>query len=505
MSVQSLSLPSAAPEPLAARRRAPEQDDGREAATFTLPEETRPDRPAPAATAREPAEPRPADEAAPRREAKADEGKSDKATPDKTAADTTKAADKPKAPAKPAETATAVATPAAPVVPAPGGDLSKLDTAAIVAIAAAGQVVPGKAQGATEANGETSKEKKEGEPAVASEAKPVDPSVILPAAPVVIEAAPTAAGMAPAIAAGASDGQGEAAALAGIAAAAAGSTAVNPADTAPGQPGQVVQAASPQPKAPAPQTAAASTDIAAKTETGPDTDKPVASGEAAVSPVAKEAMLDRLGQAVAPASFADALKSAETAPQAQAPIDLSAIVPPRTGKVEGLPGLDALAQATAQQAPSLPGHGTSAGPATPLHVVPIEIGLRALAGSRSFDIRLDPAELGRIDVNLDISDKGEVNARLVVDRVETLHLLQRDSRTLERAFEQAGLKPSDAGVDIALRDPSDQSGFRQSRQDQEASRQARAGSDAGEADPVILAQPATVRRLVRLGGVDLSI
>jgi flagellar hook-length control protein FliK len=138
-------------------------------------------------------------------------------------------------------------------------------------------------------------------------------------------------------------------------------------------------------------------------------------------------------------------------------------------------------------------------------VVPIEIGLRALAGSKSFDIRLDPAELGRIDVNLDISDSGEVSARLVVDRVETLHLLQRDARTLERAFEQAGLKPSDAGVDITLRDPSDQSGFRQSRQEQEASRHARAGSDANEDDSVILAQPAPVRRLVRLGGVDLSI
>ena len=30
--------------------------------------------------------------------------------------------------------------------------------------------------------------------------------------------------------------------------------------------------------------------------------------------------------------------------------------------------------------------------------MPIEIGLKALSGARQFDIRLDPAELGRVDV-----------------------------------------------------------------------------------------------------------
>lgn len=88
----------------------------------------------------------------------------------------------------------------------------------------------------------------------------------------------------------------------------------------------------------------------------------------------------------------------------------------------------------------------------PLGAVPIEIGMRSLNGANRFEIRLDPEELGRIDVRLDIDRDGGVKARLVVDRVETLALLQRDARTLERAFEQAGLKPSDGGVDLSLRD-----------------------------------------------------
>jgi flagellar hook-length control protein FliK len=89
---------------------------------------------------------------------------------------------------------------------------------------------------------------------------------------------------------------------------------------------------------------------------------------------------------------------------------------------------------------------------TMIHAVPMEIGFRALQGQKRFDIRLDPGDLGRVDVRLDISDDGSVKALLTVDRVETLHLLQRDARSLEQAFEQAGLKSSDSSVDIQLRD-----------------------------------------------------
>ncbi|WP_199088171.1 flagellar hook-length control protein FliK [Bosea sp. ASV33] len=192
--------------------------------------------------------------------------------------------------------------------------------------------------------------------------------------------------------------------------------------------------------------------------------------------------------------------------QPAAPFDLSSLL-----QVPGKPGHDRLLQpfdpnAAAGTAPGTPGQGTANSPPTPIHVVPIEIGLRAMSGSRQFDIRLDPEELGRVDVNLSISDKGEVSAKLVVDRVETLHLLQRDARTLERAFEQAGLKPSDGGVDITLRDPSDQSAFRQNRQQDEApQRQRQSGGAELTEDTTLSTDLAPQRRVIRLGGVDLSI
>lgn len=208
-----------------------------------------------------------------------------------------------------------------------------------------------------------------------------------------------------------------------------------------------------------------------------------------------------------PAVVAGEAKPAEAVQQALAPIDLTALVQQAVGGSGTVHSLSPLDQAAATPNPALPsGAGQAALPATPLHVVPIEIGLRALSGARQFDIRLDPDELGRVDVNLSISDKGEVSARLVVDRVETLHLLQRDARTLERAFEQAGLKPSDSGIDISLRDPSDQSAFRQHRQQEEAQQRSRQPSlaEAGD-DAVLPTTPVPQRRLVRLGGVDLSI
>lgn len=166
--------------------------------------------------------------------------------------------------------------------------------------------------------------------------------------------------------------------------------------------------------------------------------------------------------------------------------------------------LDAAAQANAQaQAEAKARTPVETTRPTPLHVVPVEIGARALAGNKRFDIRLDPAELGRVDVRLEISDDGSVSAKLTVDRVETLHLLQRDARTLERAFEQAGLKPSEGGVEMSLRDSADQSS-RQHRQDDEGARTRRTWIEtAEEAVPVTETTP--LRRAARLGGVDLSI
>lgn len=214
----------------------------------------------------------------------------------------------------------------------------------------------------------------------------------------------------------------------------------------------------------------------------------------------------------AQASAADDTAPATGAQPASAPLSPQAILAagPQslTTPQAPLTELDAAAQATAH-AQAEAAHKTlqgETGRTTPLHVVPVEIGARALAGNKRFDIRLDPAELGRIDVSLEISDKGDVSAKLTVDRVETLHMLQRDARTLERAFEQAGLKPSEGGIDMSLRDSNDQqAGARQQRQDDETPRGRRTWVQASEDSALVTDVASLPRNAGRLGGVDLSI
>lgn len=116
---------------------------------------------------------------------------------------------------------------------------------------------------------------------------------------------------------------------------------------------------------------------------------------------------------------------------------------------------------------------------TPLQLLPVEIGMQAVRGAREFQIRLDPAELGRVDVKLHINDKGEVNATMIVERPETLQLLRRDAQTLAQAFDQAGLKQGENSLSFSLKGEG-----QQGQQQQQGN--GRAGY--GEDDPSLTAQ-----------------
>jgi flagellar hook-length control protein FliK len=87
-----------------------------------------------------------------------------------------------------------------------------------------------------------------------------------------------------------------------------------------------------------------------------------------------------------------------------------------------------------------------------IETLAVDIATRAQAGNTRFEIRLDPPELGRIDVRLDIDRGGNVTSRLVVERAETLDALRRDAHQLERALQDAGLKTSDNALQFSLRD-----------------------------------------------------
>ena len=103
----------------------------------------------------------------------------------------------------------------------------------------------------------------------------------------------------------------------------------------------------------------------------------------------------------------------------------------------------------------------------PVNALGLHIASQAKAGNKRFDIRLDPPELGRIDVRLDVGRDGAVNTHIVVERAETLDLLQRDAKALERAINDAGLDLKDGSLNFSLKDQS----FAENMQDQDSSSQ----------------------------------
>jgi flagellar hook-length control protein FliK len=66
-------------------------------------------------------------------------------------------------------------------------------------------------------------------------------------------------------------------------------------------------------------------------------------------------------------------------------------------------------------------------------------------------VRLEPAALGRVEVRLDFSHDNRVSALIAADRPETLEVLQRDSRALERSLQEAGLRLADNALSFSLR------------------------------------------------------
>ena len=93
-----------------------------------------------------------------------------------------------------------------------------------------------------------------------------------------------------------------------------------------------------------------------------------------------------------------------------------------------------------------------AAPSAVAEQVAVHIRKAAAAGNDRISIRLHPAELGRIQVKIDLVDDGRVRAAIQADRPETLDLMQRDLRSLERALQDAGLKTDANSLSFSLRD-----------------------------------------------------
>ena len=70
--------------------------------------------------------------------------------------------------------------------------------------------------------------------------------------------------------------------------------------------------------------------------------------------------------------------------------------------------------------------------------------------SQQYQIRLDPAELGKIDVSIEISKDNKARIVMAVQSTEAMNELSRSARALEQALAQSGVDLSEEGLNLEL-------------------------------------------------------
>jgi hypothetical protein len=72
------------------------------------------------------------------------------------------------------------------------------------------------------------------------------------------------------------------------------------------------------------------------------------------------------------------------------------------------------------------------------------------AGSQQITVRLAPTELGRVDIRIDRTAGGGATVQVLVERPETLKLLQADQPHLNQALDNAGVPQEGRSLSLSL-------------------------------------------------------
>ena len=140
-------------------------------------------------------------------------------------------------------------------------------------------------------------------------------------------------------------------------------------------------------------------------------------------------------------------------------------------------------------------------------VAPIAIALAlGTGGAPRLTVALEPEELGRVEIRVERGSEGEnATVRIVAERPETLALLQRDARQLDRALQAAGIPLSEGGMQFSL------AGREQRTAGEGAKNSGGDGGDAspreraGSADAALLDPARPPNRAGRLTLLDIAI
>ncbi|MCA3261386.1 MAG: flagellar hook-length control protein FliK [Telmatospirillum sp.] len=142
--------------------------------------------------------------------------------------------------------------------------------------------------------------------------------------------------------------------------------------------------------------------------------------------------------------------------------------------------------------------------APPAHEqVAVHVRKAVAEGLDQITIRLNPAELGRIDVKIEVGNDGSLRAAFAADKQMTLDLLKGDSRQLEQALSEAGLSTDAGGLNFSLRGDNRENAQAFRQLGEEFARN-RADDPAANEAPAPLAAGSYARRNAGPGRIDLN-
>ncbi len=171
-----------------------------------------------------------------------------------------------------------------------------------------------------------------------------------------------------------------------------------------------------------------------------------------------------------PKGFDAALASQLSRFEAPQPAAASNSTTPTTsnplGRVEGMPAPTGAPTGTGnlnQTANTAAAQSANAKRATPqaqqvMQQVSVQVSKAVAQGLDRIQMQLKPADLGRVDIQLEVTHDGRVNAVVQVEKQETLDMMRPDSRQLEQALKDAGLKTDGGSLQFSLRGEGGQDG-----------------------------------------------
>jgi hypothetical protein len=275
-----------------------------------------------------------------------------------------------------------------------------------------------------------------------------------------------------------------------------------------------------------PKSALLKAPAAANAGAAPSTDSPAAPGTADASataistgtahadgaPQPASAGKEKAENAIVDAPKTDAAAGSSSTPAAAVAAHQPSAIPEAGQVLTG--SSDAGVQATGTIQPQLPAAAAAAAPAGPFSVtaatnvaVPLsglalEIAASARSGKSRFEIRLDPADLGRIDVRIDVDRSGQVTSHLTVEKPETLSMLRQDAPQLQRQLDDAGFKTGSGGLQFSLRD---QSSSNQNNGDETGRNAQRLVVSSEDPTPAAVVGRTYGRMLGSSSGVDIKV